>query len=127
RIGLDQVDDYAVRKGVPLAEAERWLRPHLRYEGAVEAVRWRTREAGAPDSGDRRCSGPGRVGSKRRAAARVHEGRSGAGAGRIAEAPGVRAGLDGVAVPRRRLGCSAALLELPPRPVGSGRDRQVRL
>ncbi len=39
RIGLDQVDDYAVRKGVPLAEAERWLRPNLGYEVAVEAVR----------------------------------------------------------------------------------------
>jgi 5-methyltetrahydrofolate--homocysteine methyltransferase len=39
RIGLDQVDDYAVRKGVPLAEAERWLRPNLGYEAAVEVVR----------------------------------------------------------------------------------------
>ena len=39
RIGLDQVDDYAARKGVPLAEAERWLRPNLGYEVAVEAVR----------------------------------------------------------------------------------------
>ena len=39
RIGLDQIDDYAVRKGVPLAEAERWLRPNLGYEVAVEAVR----------------------------------------------------------------------------------------
>jgi 5-methyltetrahydrofolate--homocysteine methyltransferase len=32
RIGRDQVEDYAVRKGVPLAEAERWLRPNLAYE-----------------------------------------------------------------------------------------------
>jgi 5-methyltetrahydrofolate--homocysteine methyltransferase len=39
RIGLDQVDDYAVRKGVPLGEAERWLRPNLGYEVAVEVVR----------------------------------------------------------------------------------------
>ena len=39
RIGLDQVDDDAVRKGVPHAEAERWLRPNLGYEVAVEAVR----------------------------------------------------------------------------------------
>ena len=29
RIARDQVDDYAVRKGVPLGEAERWLRPNL--------------------------------------------------------------------------------------------------
>jgi 5-methyltetrahydrofolate--homocysteine methyltransferase len=32
RIGRDQVEDYAVRKGVSLAEAERWLRPNLAYE-----------------------------------------------------------------------------------------------
>ena len=31
RIGRDQVEDYAARKGVPLAEAERWLRPNLAY------------------------------------------------------------------------------------------------
>jgi 5-methyltetrahydrofolate--homocysteine methyltransferase len=32
RIGRDQVEDYAARKGVPPAEAERWLRPILAYE-----------------------------------------------------------------------------------------------
>jgi 5-methyltetrahydrofolate--homocysteine methyltransferase len=32
RVGRDQVEDYAVRRGVPLAEAERWLRPNLAYE-----------------------------------------------------------------------------------------------
>jgi len=32
RIARDQVDDYAARKGIPLAEAERWLRPNLAYE-----------------------------------------------------------------------------------------------
>jgi 5-methyltetrahydrofolate--homocysteine methyltransferase len=32
RIGRDQVADYAERKGVDLAEAERWLRPNLAYE-----------------------------------------------------------------------------------------------
>ena len=31
-LGRDQVEDYAGRKGVPLAEAERWLRPNLAYE-----------------------------------------------------------------------------------------------
>ncbi len=32
RIGLDQVQDYARRKGQALAEVERWLRPSLAYE-----------------------------------------------------------------------------------------------
>ena len=34
RIGRDQVEDYAARKGVTVAEAERWLRPNLGYEPA---------------------------------------------------------------------------------------------
>ncbi len=34
RIGRDQVEDYARRKGIDLAEAERWLRPNLAYEPA---------------------------------------------------------------------------------------------
>ena len=29
RIGRDQLEDYAVRRGVDLATAERWLRPNL--------------------------------------------------------------------------------------------------
>jgi 5-methyltetrahydrofolate--homocysteine methyltransferase len=32
RIGRDQVEDYAARKGMAVAEAERWLAPHLGYE-----------------------------------------------------------------------------------------------
>jgi 5-methyltetrahydrofolate--homocysteine methyltransferase len=32
RIGRDQVEEYARRKGESLAEAERWLRPNLAYE-----------------------------------------------------------------------------------------------
>jgi 5-methyltetrahydrofolate--homocysteine methyltransferase len=32
KIGRDQVEDYAGRKGQPLADAERWLRPNLGYE-----------------------------------------------------------------------------------------------
>ncbi len=32
KIGRDQVADYARRKGWPVAEAERWLRPNLGYE-----------------------------------------------------------------------------------------------
>jgi 5-methyltetrahydrofolate--homocysteine methyltransferase len=34
RIGRDQVQDYAARKGWALAEAERWLGPNLAYEPA---------------------------------------------------------------------------------------------
>ncbi len=36
RLGLDQVEDYAARKGVDVAEAERWLRPNLAYSPAGE-------------------------------------------------------------------------------------------
>ena len=32
RVGRDQVADYAERKGIELAEAERWLRQNLSYE-----------------------------------------------------------------------------------------------
>ena len=32
RIGKDQVTDYAERKGMSMADAERWLRPNLGYE-----------------------------------------------------------------------------------------------
>ena len=32
RIGRDQAEDYAKRRGVTLAEAERWLRPNLGYD-----------------------------------------------------------------------------------------------
>jgi 5-methyltetrahydrofolate--homocysteine methyltransferase len=32
KIGRDQVEDYAQRKGWRLAEAERWLSPNLGYD-----------------------------------------------------------------------------------------------
>jgi 5-methyltetrahydrofolate--homocysteine methyltransferase len=32
RLGRDQVEDYAARKGITVEEAERWLRPNLGYE-----------------------------------------------------------------------------------------------
>jgi 5-methyltetrahydrofolate--homocysteine methyltransferase len=35
RIGHDQVEDYARRKGIAAAEVERWLRPVLAYEPAL--------------------------------------------------------------------------------------------
>ncbi len=38
RIGRDQVEDYASRKGIAIAEAERWLRPNLAYEPADAAT-----------------------------------------------------------------------------------------
>jgi 5-methyltetrahydrofolate--homocysteine methyltransferase len=31
RLGKDQIEDYATRRGVPVAEVERWLRPNLAY------------------------------------------------------------------------------------------------
>jgi 5-methyltetrahydrofolate--homocysteine methyltransferase len=34
RIGQDQAADYARRRGIPLTEAERWLRPNLAYDPA---------------------------------------------------------------------------------------------
>jgi 5-methyltetrahydrofolate--homocysteine methyltransferase len=37
RIGRDQVEDYAARQGVEVAEVERWLRPNLGYEPAPVA------------------------------------------------------------------------------------------
>ncbi len=32
RVARDQVEDYAARKGIPVEEAERWLRPNLAYD-----------------------------------------------------------------------------------------------
>ncbi|HEY4026010.1 MAG TPA: methionine synthase, partial [Candidatus Dormibacteraeota bacterium] len=32
KVGRDQVEDYAARKGLPVPEVERWLRPNLGYE-----------------------------------------------------------------------------------------------
>jgi 5-methyltetrahydrofolate--homocysteine methyltransferase len=32
RLARDQVADYAGRKGIEVAEAERWLRPNLAYD-----------------------------------------------------------------------------------------------
>jgi 5-methyltetrahydrofolate--homocysteine methyltransferase len=37
RLGRDQVEDYAARKGMEVAEVERWLRPNLGYE-ATELI-----------------------------------------------------------------------------------------
>ncbi|MFQ5535853.1 MAG: methionine synthase [Gemmatimonadota bacterium] len=36
RIGRDQLEDYAARKGIPLQEAERWLAPNLAYDPREE-------------------------------------------------------------------------------------------
>jgi 5-methyltetrahydrofolate--homocysteine methyltransferase len=32
RLGRDQVEDYARRKGLPVDEVERWLAPNLAYD-----------------------------------------------------------------------------------------------
>ncbi len=37
RVGRDQVEDYAARKGMSIAEVERWLAPNLGYEPAAPA------------------------------------------------------------------------------------------
>jgi 5-methyltetrahydrofolate--homocysteine methyltransferase len=38
RLGRDQVEDYARRKGIDIAEAERWLGPNLAYDPASALV-----------------------------------------------------------------------------------------
>ena len=38
-IGKDQVRDYAERKNISLAEAEKWLRPHLGYDEELNETR----------------------------------------------------------------------------------------
>jgi 5-methyltetrahydrofolate--homocysteine methyltransferase len=38
RIGSDQVEDYAARKGVPVEEVEHWLRPNLAYEPVAAQI-----------------------------------------------------------------------------------------
>jgi 5-methyltetrahydrofolate--homocysteine methyltransferase len=38
RIGRDQVEDYAKRRGEPPEETERWLRPNLGYEPVEDAT-----------------------------------------------------------------------------------------
>jgi 5-methyltetrahydrofolate--homocysteine methyltransferase len=38
KIGRDQVEDYARRAGISLADAERWLAPNLAYEPTIAAV-----------------------------------------------------------------------------------------
>ena len=38
RIGQDQVEDYAARKGMPVPEVERWLRPQLAYDPSLVNV-----------------------------------------------------------------------------------------
>jgi len=38
RLGRDQVEEYAARKGMSVAEAERWLRPNLSYDPEATAA-----------------------------------------------------------------------------------------
>jgi 5-methyltetrahydrofolate--homocysteine methyltransferase len=37
RVGRDQIEDYAARRGMSVAEVERWLRPNLAYEPSATA------------------------------------------------------------------------------------------
>jgi hypothetical protein len=32
KLGRDQIEDYAARKKIPVAEAEKWLGPYLDYD-----------------------------------------------------------------------------------------------
>ena len=61
RIGRDQLADYAARKGIPLAEAERWLAPNLADEDETARAR---DEPGGARRGVRRVPGP--LGGRRR-------------------------------------------------------------
>ncbi len=47
RVGRDQVEDYARRKGMEVAEAERWLSPSLGYEPGTDEDAGEDAEAGA--------------------------------------------------------------------------------
>jgi 5-methyltetrahydrofolate--homocysteine methyltransferase len=38
RVARDQVEDYAIRKAMPLPDVERWLRPNLAYEPARDTT-----------------------------------------------------------------------------------------
>ena len=38
RVARDQVEDYALRKALPLPDVERWLRPNLAYEPARDTT-----------------------------------------------------------------------------------------
>ena len=38
RIGRDQLEDYAARKGMAVAEVERWLASNLAYEPSLAPV-----------------------------------------------------------------------------------------
>jgi len=61
RIGPDQVADYAARKGIELAEAERWLGPNLSYEpGDQPGRRAAPGTTGAPEVAAAAGSGAGR-------------------------------------------------------------------
>jgi 5-methyltetrahydrofolate--homocysteine methyltransferase len=48
RLGRDQVEDYARRKGLPLAEVERWLSPNLGYDPAPLPAKARAVAVGRP-------------------------------------------------------------------------------
>jgi len=38
KLGRDQIEDYAKRKGMPVAEVEKWLGPYLQYDPDAELV-----------------------------------------------------------------------------------------
>src|SRR3546814_17987919 len=81
RIGPDQVEDYARRKGMTVEQVERWLAPNLAYDPLK-------RKAEAADAGSD-AEGPVGAGLARhgRGAVRPHGGSDGGGAGRPTAGP----------------------------------------
>jgi 5-methyltetrahydrofolate--homocysteine methyltransferase len=57
RVDRDQVEDYAARKGVTVAEAEQWLRPNLAYEPASSEPEQREPVAEPTAAGSRSSAG----------------------------------------------------------------------
>ena len=57
RVGRDQAEAYARRKGVPVEEVERWLAPNLAYEPAAVAGGRVADSIGGRGLGGRRSQG----------------------------------------------------------------------
>jgi 5-methyltetrahydrofolate--homocysteine methyltransferase len=118
RVAEDQVSDYALRKGISLDEAERWLRPNLGYEPTPDGARPARRRRRRPGRLVR-CGRRSRRSS--RAAAGAHGGRHEAGERDRAapERPRVRVEARSAAEVQSGMHCRARRVEA--RPDGQGR------
>ena len=73
KIERDQVEDYAARKGMAVAEVERWLAPVLNYIPAQDRFgAGPPRQAGDAETGPCRPRQRCRAGANRRTSARLH-------------------------------------------------------